>query len=245
MIILSDIHGNLEALEAVLSDCATLGAQGPLVCLGDMVGYGADPEAVVRRVRAEGALAVLGNHELGVNAPAARSQFNPQAWQIVEWTRGRLSSDSLEWLRTLPRCLRLCGCRLAHGMPPHSVGRYLMQTEPGQVRAIMERLPEDVSFVGHTHLLRLVRLGPEGAYGDTPLRQGVRQLDPGARHLVNCGAVGQPRDGDPHAKYVLYDPMSRRLEVRYVPYDARAAAGKILAAGLPAVYAERLLESYS
>ncbi|WP_243368442.1 metallophosphoesterase family protein [Fundidesulfovibrio soli] len=242
MIVLSDIHANLEALEAVLADIRATGAQGPMVFLGDMVGYGADPEAVVRRVRALGALAVQGNHEAGVSDEGRARRFNPVAWDVVRWTREHLSSESREWLAGLPRFLSLDGCRLVHGMPPQSVDKYLFQTEEADVRAIMGNLQEPVSFVGHTHLLRLVSLGPGDEYSSKRLVCGVRVLEPGARHMVNCGAVGQPRDGDCHAKYVVYDPAARELEVRYVAYDALGAARKIIAAGLPAAYAERLTD---
>ena len=242
MIVLSDIHGNLEALEAVLADVRACGAQGPMVFLGDMVGYGADPEAVVRRVRSLEALAVLGNHEAGVIDAGRARHFNPMAWEIVRWTRRQLSAESRQWIAGLPRFLSLEGCRLVHGMPPQSVEDYLFQAGEPSVRAIMENLEEPVSFVGHTHLLRLVNLGADGEYASMRLERGARVLEPGARHLVNCGAVGQPRDGDCHAKYVLYDPATRALEVRFVEYDALGAARKIIAAGLPAVYAERLTD---
>ncbi|MFP5240429.1 MAG: metallophosphoesterase family protein [Acidobacteriota bacterium] len=242
MIVLSDIHANLEALEAVLADIRATGAQGPLIFLGDMVGYGADPEAVVRRVRSLGALAVQGNHEAGVCDGGRAKRFNPVAWDVVCWTRERLSAESREWLAGLPRFLSLDGCRLVHGMPPQSVDKYLVQAEEPEIRAIMENLEEPVSFVGHTHLLRLVSLGPGGEYSNKRLDCGGRVLDSGSRHLVNCGAVGQPRDGDTHAKYVVYDPRTRELDVRFVAYDALCAARKIIAAGLPAVYAERLTD---
>ncbi|WP_243311922.1 metallophosphoesterase family protein [Fundidesulfovibrio agrisoli] len=242
MIVLSDIHANLEALEAVLADIRVTGAQGPLIFLGDMVGYGADPEAVVTRVRSLGALAVQGNHEAGVCDEGRAKRFNPVAWDVVRWTREHLGAESLEWLAGLPRFLSLDGCRLVHGMPPQSVDKYLFQTDEPEVRAIMENLKEPVSFVGHTHLLRLVSLGPDGGYSSKRLVCGERVLDSGARHLVNCGAVGQPRDGDCHAKYVVYNPATRELDVRFVAYDAQCAARKIVAAGLPATYAERLTD---
>lgn len=242
MIVLSDIHANLEALEAVLADIRATGAQGPLIFLGDMVGYGADPEAVVRRVRSLGALAVQGNHEAGVCDARNARHFNPVAWDVVRWTREQLSVESKAWLSGLPLYLSLDGCRLVHGMPPQSVHRYLAQAEEQEVRAIMVNLEEPVSFVGHTHMLRLVSLGPGGEYSSKRLVCGGRVLDSGARHLVNCGAVGQPRDGDCHAKYVVYDPRTRELDVRFVSYDALGAARKIIAAGLPAVYAERLTD---
>lgn len=248
--ILSDIHSNLEALRAVLADLdrrfpgpSPDGREGDrpprIVCLGDMVGYGADPEAVVALLRERDALAVMGNHELGVVKPACRRYFNPQARQAVAWTAAALSGPALAWLAGLPFFLSVAGCRMVHGLPPDHPTIYL-QAAPDQVLArVLGRLPEDCCFVGHTHRLGRITLRG-GVLTRLPLAEGRVLLAPEARHLVNAGAVGQPRDGDFRAKYCLYDPGTRLLEVCCVAYDPGPAAAKILAAGLPAVYARRL-----
>jgi len=273
--ILSDIHGNLEALGAVLEDARNLQALPPdttrlfgladpadpsptsaraaradaagpvpsaLVCLGDMVGYGADPEAVVSVLRAQGVQAVMGNHEMGLKGGRMKGRFNPQAWESVCWTASRLSSENLRWLRDLPASLSLMGCRFVHGMPPDKVDAYLNWVSRDLIRQAMLELPEKVCFVGHTHLLGLASLQGDELKRSS-LEEGERLLPLDARHLVNAGSVGQPRDLDPRAKYCLFDTASRELTVRFVPYDAEAAARKILELGQPKVFAERLLRS--
>lgn len=245
LIILSDIHANLEALEAILQDIASLPeshSSGERVCLGDMVGYGADPEAVVRRVREAGIVPVLGNHEAGVLTPKARAHFNPQAWDAVRWAASHLSKESLAWIAGLPLSLSVQGCHLVHGLPPSDVDSYLAQADEPRLRRLMGLIPEDVCFVGHTHRLKLVTI-TEDAFTRRALTEGTIRLERGPRHIVNAGAVGQPRDGDPRAKYLIFDPVNRALTVRFVPYDAQTAAGKILASGQPRIYAERLVES--
>ena len=239
LVVLSDIHGNIEALDAVLQDAGGTAPGAQLVCLGDIVGYGANPEEAVRAVREAGVVSVLGNHEMGVNDPSSRGRFNPQAWEAVKWASSRLSKESREWLKELPSSLSMGGCRFVHGLPPDEVDTYLFQASTGNIIRVMTGIPEDVSFVGHTHQLRLLSLRG-GRLDGACLAQGRQILEPGVRHIINAGAVGQPRDGNPKAKYCLYDTLSRELTVRFVSYDAAAAAQKIIAAGQPRVYAERL-----
>ena len=242
LIILSDIHGNLEALNAVLKDAEKFAVgRAQVVCLGDMVGYGANPEEVVQALRGLGVQAVLGNHEEGVIDPNSRGSFNPQAWQTVRWAAAQLSDRNKKWIAGLPASLSLEGCRFTHGLPPGDVHTYLFQASAQEVLKAMAQIPEEVCFVGHTHQLRLLSIiGNE--LKQERLEEGVRVLAPGVRYIVNAGAVGQPRDGDPRAKFCVYDPASRELTVRFVSYDAKAAAGKILAAGQPRVFAERLAQ---
>lgn len=240
--ILSDIHANLEALQAVLDDARRAAPEGaPMICLGDMIGYGADPEAVLNLLRERGALAVMGNHEMGAADASTRERFNPQAWKAIRWAWRRLSPANLEWIKSLPDHLCVEGCRFVHGLPPDEIDTYLFQASSGEVEAILSSLPETVCFIGHTHQLRLVSL-LDGELVNKRLDDGRRVLDASGRHLVNAGSVGQPRDGDPRAKYCLYDTDTHTLTVRSVVYDARTAARKILDAGQPKVFAERLTE---
>ncbi len=239
--ILSDIHGNLEAFRAVMSDARGAAPDSPVICLGDMIGYGANPEEVVREARAAGIVSVLGNHEMGAIRPSTRDRFNPQAWQAVRWAAARLSPESVAFLSGLKESMSLHGCRFVHGLPPSDVDTYLFQVSSEHVASAMKQIEEDVCFVGHTHQLRLVALEADGIVGSR-LSEGDTALAPGKRYIVNAGAVGQPRDGDPRAKYCLYDTESRVLTVRYVPYDNQAAARKILESGQPRVYAERLAD---
>lgn len=236
--ILSDIHGNLEAFQAVLADLEGQGAD-ELLGLGDLVGYGPDPEDVVRLARQMGVRSVMGNHELGLSDPACLAWFNPQARHSLELTRAMLSDESLAYLADLPRWRAAHGCRLVHGFPPDSPTTYLFEADEARVAQVMEELPERICFVGHTHELGLMSVR-QGRVRVRPLRQGEVMLEHEGRHLVNAGSVGQPRDGDNRAKYLLYEPDTGRLELRRVAYDIAAVAAKITARGLPEANARRL-----
>ncbi len=236
--ILSDIHGNLEALKAVLAD---LDAQAVdrAASLGDVVGYGPQPEEVVRLLRERGIPSVMGNHELGLSSLAHMRWFNPPTRESLRITKKLLSVESLTWLAGLPRWLVLEGCRLVHGAPPDSVVTYLFEMSDADLARAMGGLAEDLCFVGHTHLLELVSMG-QGRISRREIGEGELALETGVRHLVNAGAVGQPRDGDNRAKYVIWDSGTRRLSARRVPYDVAATATRIIALGFPDVNARRL-----
>jgi diadenosine tetraphosphatase ApaH/serine/threonine PP2A family protein phosphatase len=234
--ILSDIHGNLEALTAVWADMAAF-AVDEVVCLGDMVGYGANPDEVLASVRARGARCCLGNHELGIVSPAERSWFNPTARKGLSLTASLLSPDSLAFIAGLPRFLLLAGARFVHGFPPDSVTAYLFQAEEARLASWFGR-GETLTFVGHTHELMLVSWDGAAA-GRRELGQGRFAL-PARGCIVNAGSVGQPRDGNNNAKYLLWDTDSSVVDVRFVPYDCAAAVEKIRARGFPEYYGTRL-----
>jgi diadenosine tetraphosphatase ApaH/serine/threonine PP2A family protein phosphatase len=243
--VLSDVHGNLEALRAVLDDLDAAGAR-EILNLGDMVGYGPEPEACVRLLRERGAVSVLGNHELGLVEAEARGWFNPQARKALERTRRLVSEDSLAYFRTLPRAVTRAGARFVHGCPPELVTKYLFELDADDLRATFGLYPERLCFAGHTHELERISLTIDGEVAHKGLGRGVLRLDPAQRHLINAGAVGQPRDGDNRAKYVLWTPDAAGyggadvIDVRCVPYDIAKTAAGILEKGLPAVYADRL-----
>ncbi|NDY42689.1 metallophosphoesterase family protein [Dissulfurirhabdus thermomarina] len=237
--VLSDIHGNLEAFRAVLADVAAAGADRA-VCLGDIVGYGADPEACVALVRERGIACIQGNHDLGVVSPAQARRFNPSARVSLEITKRLLSPGARDFLAALPRTLVVGDAWCVHGFPPDSVDTYLWQATGREIAEALRALPVPLCFVGHTHELALVRVGPGDVVVQSGFGPGGLILGPGERVLVNAGSVGQPRDGDSRAKYVVWDDAARTLEVRRVPYDVAAAAEKILAAGFPAYNAQRL-----
>ncbi len=236
--VLSDIHSNLEAFRRVLEDIDNQGVT-EIVSLGDNVGYGPEPEAVVALVRERGIPSVQGNHELGLVRRKDISWFNPTARQALRRTRELVSESSLAWCATLPPYLVRHGCRFVHGFPPDSARLYLFACEDGEVVAAMDRIAERVCFVGHTHDLELVTISG-GAVERAPLPHGPTRLDTTLRYIVNIGSVGQPRDGDNRAKYVLWEPESGLVTVRRVAYDIAVTAEKILALGIPAQYANRL-----
>lgn len=236
--VLSDIHGNLDAFEAVLRDIENLGISD-IYSLGDNVGYGPQPDAVIRRLAALGIPSVLGNHELAVNDPSELDWFNPVARESLRKTVAMLSAESIEIIRRLPYCLVHDTYRFVHGFPPDSPVIYQFQMSDKDLLETFATLPEQVFFTGHTHFPEIIACR-DGRIEREELHQGLHLLVPEARYMVNVGSVGQPRDGDNSAKYVVFDPDRYALELRYIPYDVEAVVRKILAAGLPESHASRL-----
>lgn len=234
--ILSDIHGNIEALEAVWGDMAPLQVER-VVCLGDVVGYGPDPEEAVLSVRERGVLCCLGNHELGIVNASERAWFNATAQKGLGLTASLLSSQSLAYMASLPRFVCLAGARFVHGFPPDSVTTYLFQVEDEDVSAWFDR-GEALTFVGHTHELGLVRRDGDGVSRRDLVRERFT-LD-AVPCIVNAGSVGQPRDGNNNAKYLIWNTETGQVEVRFVPYDIERTVAKIRRRGFPEYYATRL-----
>jgi len=238
MAILSDVHANLEALQAVVSDMEDRMVDR-IICLGDIIGYGPDPEAVVRLVQEIGCLSVLGNHEAALISEKARRWMNFQAQENSVRTERMLSEESRKYCRSLPRSLVLGDAVFVHGFPPDSVFVYLSHQSDGKIAGLFESSPDACFFVGHTHELQLVRQQEEEVVR-LPLVEGTVEDFPARQVIVNAGSVGQPRERDKRAKYVLWDQRAHQLEVRFVPYDGEATARKILHLGFPDTYAERL-----
>lgn len=236
--ILSDIHGNLEALEAVSADIEERGVDR-VICLGDNIGYGPDPEEVVRHIRSRGYESILGNHEFALFDRRARSWMNFQAEENNIVTQQLLSEESLTYCCTLPKVLTFDGGYFVHGFPPASVFRYLNRQSDDRLAALLATAPFSLLFLGHTHRLQLVRM-ENGAIVRQALGQGHLILQVGEKYIINAGSVGQPRDGDNRAKYLLWDRAAATIDVRFVPYDYLATMHKIKARGFPETYAVRL-----
>ncbi len=234
--ILGDIHGNLEALTAVLahSEGQTVDVR---LSLGDVVGYGADPAACLEAVRETCAAVVKGNHDEMAATDTPLNGINIWAEEAMLWTRRSLSAEQRLWLDALPLThVPEPDLLLTHGSPADPAAfRYLdlMLT----AHEAFDAMKESVCFVGHTHKPWHYVARGEKVVGH---RLESCDLDPQARHLVNAGSVGQPRDLDPCAAYVVYDTGTRRLDLHRVPYDLEAAGDKIRAAGLPDTLASRL-----
>jgi len=242
--VLSDIHANLEALRAVLEDVHAQSARVPIrdvISLGDAVGYGPDPNAVVHRLRREGIACIQGNHEQGVLIPKKRGWFNPTTRKSLEITLGLLSLKTLSVLRTWPLCIEHEAYLAVHGCPPADPFDYLFEYEPETLPELFATFPQKVCFVGHTHLLHLASWDGHAATLDE-IEPGTIRLEKNRRYIVNVGSVGQPRDGSLAAKYVIWDETDAVLDVRSVPYDAKPTIAKIEALGFPEVNARRLRE---
>jgi predicted phosphodiesterase len=239
-LILSDIHANWEALEAVLDEAR--GAYDQILCCGDLVGYCADPNAVIEWTRRNVSVVVRGNHDKACAGLEDLEWFNPVARSAALWTQSVLTPENLDFLRNLPKGpVDVNGFQILHGSPVDE-DEYLVST--GDVHQITRYLERPLSFFGHTHLQGgfLWHRGGVRRIGKIP-RDADRQiidLPDDAVCLANPGAVGQPRDGDPRAGYLLYSTDEKALHYRRVPYEIEKAQAKIRQASLNEVLAERL-----
>ena len=236
--ILADIHGNLEALEAVSADMSQF-AVDRVLCLGDNVGYGPNPDEVVTFIRNKGYPSVLGNHEFALGDPRGRRWLNFQAAENNLSTKELLSRENLIYSYGLPFFLEYESGYFVHGFPPNSVFRYLSKQNDERIVQLFHEHNSSVFFVGHTHRLQLVSEN-NGIIVRRPLGKEKFILKSGKKYIINCGSVGQPRDGNKEAKYVLWDTVKNSIEVRYVVYDVQKTIDKINRRGFPRVYALRL-----
>ena len=236
--VISDIHGNMEAFRSVLDDIESMEVH-EVVCLGDMIGYGPDPDAVVSGIIDMKIPTVLGNHENVVVNPASVRWFNPVAREAVKKTREMISDKTVAFIKSLPLFILNENKRFVHGFPPDSPRKYLFQATYEDRINYFTKYEETICFVGHTHFLELVRY-KNGTVEEQDIVSGAITLEKECKYIINAGSVGQPRDGDINAKYVIFDPESRELCVRFVPYDNEKTASKILKAGMPEQYARRL-----
>ncbi len=236
--VISDIHGNLEALNRVFADIDAAGVDR-IICLGDMIGYGPEPEAVIRRIRERDIPSLMGNHEMAVSDPDMLRWFNPMARQSLKKTIKLLSHETIRYIRELEYYRIVRSCRCVHGFPPDSPRTYLFMVSEPELKAAFEVLEENLCFLGHTHMPAVISFDGQSVY-KKPLKQGITLLHPGRKHMINVGSVGQPRDGDSHAKYVVWDSEKQQIDLRYVSYDITSVADKIISMGLPEEHARRL-----
>jgi diadenosine tetraphosphatase ApaH/serine/threonine PP2A family protein phosphatase len=227
--IVSDIHANLQAWNAVWLDLKSLKADR-ILCLGDMIGYGPHPAEVLEALHASADEMILGNHEAALCGFIDPVHFNPMAQASLEWTRAALAPAAVQWLRELPLSLAADSFRCAHGDFARP-DQFDYVIDPADALPSWQSVPEPLLFVGHSHTPGLFLLGPSG----TPHRIELQDfaLEPGKRFLVNCGSVGHPRDGDVRASYCLFDTRQQAVYARRVPYDIDAFRRDTRASGLP------------
>ncbi|NNK57109.1 MAG: metallophosphoesterase [Desulfofustis sp.] len=240
--ILSDVHGNLEALNAVMSDLDEF-KPDRTVCLGDLIGYGPDPEAVINIVAAHGISCVLGNHEAALSSEKALGWLNFMARENNLATKALLSDQSLEFCTALPRSISFDESCFVHGCPPDSILKYLYMLRDGDITNMVETLPEKRFFVGHTHDLQLITVSGS-KIARAKLTEGISRLDDESRYFINVGSVGHPRDGSSKAKYVIWDSSDGTLMVRAISYPAEVTAEKIISRGFPKAYAICICPSF-
>lgn len=234
-LIFSDLHSNLEALEAFQEIFASI-KHDAKVCLGDTVGYGADPNPCVDWVRENADIVLAGNHDYAAVDKTNTAYFNSYARQACLWTRENLTSENREYLCTLPVEKEEYGIRWVHSSP-FEPDQWHYVTSTFDVRQF-EHFDETVCFLGHTHVPLILELSPEGTVKKYSILR--MKLKSGFRYIVNVGSLGQPRDSDPNPSFVVYDTDSNMLEYRRFPYDIDTAQDKILQQGLPSFLAERL-----
>jgi predicted phosphodiesterase len=245
VLLLSDVHGNAEALRAVLA------AAGPVDAvwnLGDNVGYGASPNEVLDLLRPLSTHLVRGNHDRVCSGLSPVSLFNPSARAAAEWTQQALTQDHLQWLRALPTgpVSPVPNLALTHGSPRHE-DHYVLDLQ--DAADTLREMSTPLTFFGHSHLQGVFELSSGHASAVAPIVRGsslaesrTLVLEPGSRYLINPGSVGQPRDRDWRAAFALFDPDARTIAFHRIPYDVEQAQQRILAAGLPTRLAHRLAE---
>lgn len=237
--ILSDIHGNATALEAVLKDVDSR-AVDMVLSLGDNIGYGPEPEKVVNILRSRKIPSVTGNHELGVTRPSFLPLFNPVARKSIEMTIDMLSENCIHYIKNFPNAIAKDDLRFVHGFPPDSPTKYLFELSDEEIKNSLSLMVERYCFIGHTHDLEILIL-EKGSLTRRPLGKGVFPLNPENKYLINSGSVGQPRDGNSQAKYVIWDSGTNELSVRFITYNISDTVKKIYKAGLPEQHALRLM----
>lgn len=240
----SDIHGNLEALETVLDSIRGARADR-LVCLGDIVGYGANPNECVTLTKQSSALTIAGNHDHAALGLLDISEFNDHARAAIIWTQDNLAGESAEWLRGRGIFLAEAKLRIVHASPGHPLEwNYILS--PMDAYQEFRMFEEPICFVGHSHVAGLYLAPEEGDYAagfiqerELPPNEPL-QLPKNQRAILNVGSVGQPRDRDPRAAWVLYDDETATATLHRLEYDIESAQHRILDAGLPPFLAYRL-----
>ncbi len=239
---ISDVHGNLEALDAVLADIDLKAAQAPggkrsVLFLGDAVGYGPNPNECVATIKKNALQGVAGNHDWAVLGLTSTSYFNPHAQEAIRWTDGVLSAENRAALEGLPLVNRVeeAGLFLVHGSP-YEPEKWHYLLDFSQAKVNFEHFRERVCLIGHSHLPFVMERSPLGEI--TAYKEGAELDRAGCRYIINAGSVGQPRDGDPRACYLLLTGAG--AEFVRVPYDIGTTQHKMRAAGLPPPLIERL-----
>ncbi|MGD8701280.1 MAG: metallophosphoesterase family protein [Desulfosarcina sp.] len=236
--IISDIHGNMQALERVWIDIEQNDVD-TVVCLGDMVGYGPEPEAVVNFIIQQGIRAIAGNHELAVIDAGRLSEMSPDARASILITRQLISAATRKYIDRLPRWLTQDDLYFVHGLPPDATSEYLTYVGANEVVTRMNSVDQQLIFVGHTH--RPVICSYDGKRLNTAVpAAGRTKLCKNRTYIVNVGSVGQPRDGDARAKYMIMDTVAGTVELRCVAYDIHKTVDRIAALGFPANNGQRL-----
>jgi predicted phosphodiesterase len=238
--ILSDIHANLEALEAAFNSLKAV-APDAVFCTGDIVGYAANPNEVVELLREHKVRCVMGNHDFTTCNLQAIRLMNRNAAEAVLYTDRVISDANRHYLKELPFYLDEEDFYLVHGLPPASVFEYIHMTDNYDLRMAFRSFRQQVAFVGHTHLFGIYELNPDDDIRIYPIGNHPFNLKDGYRYLINAGSIGQPRDADLRSGYLVYDTEKREVTKHLIQYNVQLTVRKIEAAGLPGRNGKRLL----
>jgi len=234
VLVIADVHANLAALDAVLSEVGDFDA---CWCLGDTVGYGPDPGACIKRVREINTVSVAGNHDLATTGNISLKDFNPLAAAAARWTQVQLTADEATYLRGRPDSAVMGDCFLVHGSPRLPVCEYILDVVAAQHSFDCFETPW--CLVGHTHRPAVFELA-HGHCMQIDFRNGDLIELNDRRLILNPGSVGQPRDGDPRASYAIYDIDAATFTLHRVEYDIQLTQARMRAAGLPEALTQRL-----
>ena len=236
--VITDIHSNRHAFEAVLGALDAAGTE-EIWCLGDLVGYGAEPDACVELARERADVCLAGNHDLAVTGALGIEEFSRGAAISARWTREVIEDENLEFLRSLEPQGEQQGVGLYHGSPRDPIWEYVLSEQLAE--RCLDEAAQRVSLIGHSHIaVAFARGGPGEDPIVAPAGAGASADVAEGEWLINPGSVGQPRDGDPRAAWLLLDTAESRAEWQRTEYDIEGAAAAIRAAGLPDSLAERL-----
>lgn len=241
--VLSDIHANIEAFQAVLGDLEHRADQ--VLNLGDLVGYNASPNECVELAGKTEMHSIQGNHDMAICNPKLAEKFNIYAHKAIRWTKDVLTEENTRFLCSLPEsCMATCGLA-CHGSPEGTLSYVELHF---QARAILKKMKKgvwgatNVCLFGHTHKSKIWRMDVRGKVAPVEIpTDGFINLDSEEFYLLNPGSVGQPRDGDPRSSYLIFDTVNHTVSFRQVDYDRAATMKKIIAAGLPELFADRLI----
>ena len=240
ILILSDIHANLTALETILADAGEIDAAW---CLGDIVGYGPDPTECVERIMQLPQLkCILGNHDAAVINKIDDNAFNQDARTIIDWTQQAMTASTLQFLQELPEKLVEHDVTLVHGSPRQPIWEYLLDTRTATYN--FDHFETNYCFVGHTHLPVVYYLGDDSRSARLTIPDHNTQMALAPRTIVNPGSVGQPRDRDPRAAYALFDPDEYFWEFHRVEYDIQDVQDRMRLANLPERHIVRLASGW-
>ena len=239
-LVISDIHANLTALDAVLGAAPEHDA---VWCLGDLVGYGPDPNECIERISGlDNLTCLIGNHDQAALGLIPLSRFNRDASEAVAWTQQIIEEENKAFLESLPSKVTLNNCTLAHGSPNQPIWEYIL--DPLSADRNFEAFESDYCIVGHSHLPLIFHRPFEDSFAMSRPVQWDEVISLTPRMILNPGSVGQPRDGDPRASYAILDDVEYSWEMLRIDYDVKLVHSRIMKAGLPERHAQRILAGW-